>query len=339
MMVRQWIVVVGLGVTLGCPGDSTGDSGDTGGGSGDSSTGAADDMPADGSETGGPAGSTDGGPADTGSGSDDGSTGETGASSGVDSSGDGSGDSSGGETTGGVAEPGDANDVQWPAPCAGIAAEAHVCLSVGNQFDEETAIVAISLESGATCTVQSLGFTEFFDLPPAISWVGQAVTWSGGFEESGVVVDLGTGDMTDIAFSDSRFFDWGEGVLVDVASSKNYPYFETIDDLIAGTPAETYALTFLGSRGFTAGDSLHTYNFDGTSDGSVDILTGANVPPVVLAGFDGGIDGMAQVGDAVAVLSNEVIYVHDLATGAEIDSQPVAHESLRGLACSPGVTD
>ena len=214
-----------------------------------------------------------------------------------------------------------------------------MCLSVGSQFDEETTVVALSLQSGATCAVESLGFLESSDIPPGIVWIDDALAWPGGFEGNGVVLDLNAGDVTDIGFDEARFFDWAGGVLVDPPSTNNFPFYASVDDLIAGTNSETYALSPVGSRGFTVDDVLHTYDYDGASAGSVNIVTGDGEVAVVLPDFPGGIDGMDRIGDAVAVLVDEVVYIHDLETGAEVDTQPISYDSLRGLACSPGVSN
>ncbi|MEM6995853.1 MAG: hypothetical protein AAF721_35410 [Myxococcota bacterium] len=324
-------IVFALG--LGCNGtdpDPTGEAG-TGDGSGSGSESSV-------AESGTSVAGTTGGPAadSTESGGSSGESSDTGGSTGS-SGGDESTSGSTGGTTGGMLEPGDAEAVDWPAPCSAIASEDYVCISAGESFDGPSTIVAMSLTTGAVCDVQTFGGVKFFDVPPQIAWIGDSVAWPGQFEGNGMVVDLNTGTAAEVGFSEGRFFDYSDGVLVDLSGSDNFPYFSSIDDLLNNAPTETYALSFLGSRGFTVGDVLHTYNSDGTSDGSVDILTGAEVPAVLLQGFDGFIDGMAAIGDAVAVLNDGIVYIHDLESGKVIDSQPIAYDSLRGLACSPGI--
>ena len=336
------LALVAMAWCSGCAGSTEGDTGDagTGDGSGGSdSTSATGGNDSTSSAEASDDGSTSGSGTD-GSG-DDSDTGSTGGSGDDGDSGDSGseGSESGSDGTTGGALPGDANAVDWPAACEAVASSEHVCLAIGSAFDEETAVVAFSLETGATCVVQTLGFFEVFDVAPHLVWIGDELAWPGEYEIGGRVVNLDDGVMTEIEYESARFFEHDDGVLVDLANSSNYPYYDSIDALVDGTPAETYALGLLGGYGVAWDGVLHTYAYDGSADGAVDLGSGSPAPALTLMGYAGNIDGLSHADGVIAVLDDEVVYLFDDATGGALGSQPIASEELRGLACSVGLVE
>ena len=274
-----------------------------------------------------------------------GSSGEPEGSSSSGSSGStGSESSSGGSssTTGGTGElgPSDADAIDWPEDCAAIVAEEVVCLSIGvNDYD--AFLVAMSLETGATCELMELSIQDY-DLPNSMVWVDELVAWPMWDEWSnqhGRVVHLDTLSETEVERT-GYAFEWNDGLLVYNWEVANWPYYASIDDFITGTISETYDPPSVGSYGFVAEDILRTYDYNGTSDAAVDLLTGDQVPSIPLENLGDYIRGMSAVGDTyVFALEGATVTRYDLHTGSELDVQPINYAQLSALACSPGLTE